>query len=115
MLANIYAQSLVYWRYSQALASRDCPDIRYIWNLANEALYSELHLAPGISIIKAILININGRPNTSLIGNGILLGSAISMAYSLGLNHNPLNWEIPASEKYLRMKIWWALIVHDRW
>lgn len=68
-----------------------------------------------MSIIKAILLNIGGLPTTSLIGNGVLLGSAVSVAHSLGLNHNPLPWEIPQSEKCLRMKIWWALLVHDRW
>ncbi|KAM0556921.1 hypothetical protein ACHAPJ_005597 [Fusarium lateritium] len=26
-----------------------------------------------------------------------------------------MSWEIPQSEKNLRMKIWWALLVHDRW
>lgn len=52
--------------------------------LANEAVYSELHLSPGMSIIKAILLNIGGRPTTSLIGNGVLLGSAVSMAHSCG-------------------------------
>jgi len=66
-------------------------------------------------IIKAILLNIGGRPTTSLIGNGVLVGSAVSMAHSLGLNHNPLPWSIPQSEKNLRMKLWWALLIHDRW
>lgn len=86
-----------------------------MWNLANEAVYSELHLAPSMSIITAIMLNIGGRPTTSMIGNGVLLGSAVSMAHSLGLNHNPMNWKIPTSEKLLRMKIWWALLIHDRW
>lgn len=68
-----------------------------------------------MSIITAILLNIGGRPTTSLIGNGVLLGSAISMAHSLGLNQNPLPWNIAQSEKHLRMKIWWALLIQDRW
>ncbi|RKL36243.1 hypothetical protein BFJ72_g8372 [Fusarium proliferatum] len=37
------------------------------------------------------------------------------MAHSLGLNHSPISWEIPQSEKNLRMKIWWALLIHDKW
>jgi hypothetical protein len=68
-----------------------------------------------MSMIKAIIFNIGGLPTTSLIGNGVLMGSAVSLAYSLGLNHSPLAWDVPVSEKYLRMKIWWALLVHDRW
>ncbi|KAH6605911.1 hypothetical protein Trco_005064 [Trichoderma cornu-damae] len=115
LLACLYAHTVVYWQSSPTLNRYRCPESRFIWNLANEAVYSELHLSPGMSIIKAILLNIGGRPTTSLIGNGVLLGSAVSMAHSLGLNHNPLPWQIPQPEKYLRMKIWWALLVHDRW
>lgn len=115
VLACLYAHTLVYWRHSSFLSRHRCPDTRYIWNLVNDAIYSELHLSPGMSTIKAILLNIGGRPSTSLIGNGVLLASAVSMAQALGLNHNPLPWKIPQSEKYLRMKIWWALLIHDRW
>lgn len=115
LLSCLYAHTLVYWRHSPTLSGNKCPDDRFIWNLANEAVYSELYLSPGISIIKAILLNISGRPTTSIIGNGVLLGSAVSMAHSLGLNHNPLPWKIPQSEKYLRMKLWWSLLLHDRW
>lgn len=115
LLACLYANAIVYWRHSATLSQHRCPDSRFVWNLANEALYSELHLSPGMPIIKAILLNIGGRPTTSLIGNGVLVGSAVSMAHSLGLNHNPLPWSIPQSEKNLRMKLWWALLIHDRW
>lgn len=115
LLACLYAHTIIYWQSSPALSRYRCPESRFIWNLASEAVYSELHLSPGMSIIKAILLNIGGRPTTSLIGNGVLLGSAVSMAHSLGLNHNPLPWQIPQPEKYLRMKIWWSVLVHDRW
>lgn len=115
LLACLYAHTMAYWQYSPALAYRKCPDIRFIWNLANDAVYSELHLSPGMSIIKAIVLNVGGLPTTSLIGNGVLLGSAVSVAYSLGLNRNPMSWEITHSEKCLRMKIWWTLLIHDRW
>lgn len=115
LLACLYAHTIIYWQSSPTLSRYRCPESRFIWNLASEAVYSELHLSPGMSIIKAILLNIGGRPTTSLIGNGVLLGSAVSMAHSLGLNHNPLPWQIPQAEKYLRMKIWWSVLVHDRW
>ncbi|KAF7554012.1 hypothetical protein G7Z17_g3209 [Cylindrodendrum hubeiense] len=115
LLACLYAHSMTFWESSPVLCRHRCPDKRFIWNLANEATYSELHVSPGMSIIEAILLNVGGRPTTSLIGNGVLLGSAVAMAHSLGLHHNPIPWEIPDSEKFLRMKIWWALWVHDKW
>ncbi|KAK6201959.1 hypothetical protein LQW54_009172 [Pestalotiopsis sp. IQ-011] len=115
LLACLYAHSLVYWRLSPDRSEQRVPDGRFIWNLANEALYSELHLSPGISTVTAILLNIGGRPTTSLIGNGVLLGAAVSLAHSLGLNRDPLPWDIPEAEKLLRMKIWWSLLIHDKW
>jgi hypothetical protein len=115
LMACLYAHTLVYWRCSQLLRRQHCPDDRYIWNLANGALYSELHLQPSISVIQAILLNVGGRPTTSLVGNGALLGAAVSLANSLGLNRNPLAWDISYSEKMQRMRIWWALLFHDRW
>ncbi|KAM5361219.1 hypothetical protein ACJZ2D_013235 [Fusarium nematophilum] len=115
LLGSLYAHSMTFWDSSPTLSSQRCPDRRFIWNLATEATYSQLYRSPGMSIIEAILLDVGGRPTTSLIGNGVLLGSAVAMSYSLGLNHNPMSWEIPQSEKNLRMKIWWALLVHDKW
>ncbi|KAI1336688.1 fungal-specific transcription factor domain-containing protein [Xylariaceae sp. FL0016] len=115
LLSCLYAHSLVYWRYDSRLAGERPPDNRFVWNLANEALFSEIHLSPGLTTITAILLNIGGRPTTSLIGNGVQLGGAISLAHSLGLNHDPSSWDIMKSEQLLRMQIWWALLIHDRW
>lgn len=106
---------MTFWSSSPSLSRQRRPDGRFIWNLATEATYSQLHRLPGMSIIEAILLNVGGRPTTSLIGNGVLLSAAVAMAHSLGLNHDPVTWEVPQSEKNLRMRIWWALLVHDKW
>ncbi|CAI6334346.1 unnamed protein product [Periconia digitata] len=110
-----YATSKIYARNSASLPAHWAPDIMFIWNQANEALYSELHVAPSISVLIAILLNISGRPLTSVIGNGILLGSAVAIAHGLGLNRNCLDWEISVSEKRLRTRLWWALFIYDKW
>ncbi|KAI1207161.1 fungal-specific transcription factor domain-containing protein [Annulohypoxylon truncatum] len=115
LLACLYANSLIYWRYEPQLAGQQPPDIRFVWNLASEAAQSELFLSPGMSTITAVLLDVGGRPTTALVGNGVRLGSAISLAYSLGLNHDPLSWDISRPEKMLRMHIWWSLLIHDRW
>lgn len=116
LLVNLYAHTLVFW--PQTRASKDgkqCPDGRFIWNQANDALSSELQLSPGISTVIAILLNVGGRPTTSMIGNGIMLGSAVSIAHGLGLHRDPTDWDIAPSEKSLRIRIWWALVIHDKW
>ncbi|KAI1049800.1 hypothetical protein LB506_001393 [Fusarium annulatum] len=115
LLSGLYAHSITFWNSSPILSRHRCPDGRFIWNLATEAAYSQIHRSPGISTIEALILNIGGREVTSLIGNGVLLASSVAMAHSLGLNHSPISWEIPQSEKNLRMKIWWALLIHDKW
>ncbi|KAJ5888322.1 transcriptional regulator family: Fungal Specific TF [Penicillium taxi] len=115
LLACLYGHMLPFWRYDPKLSQVRRPDDRFIWNLACEALYSELHLSPGISTITAILINVNGRPTTSMIGNGVQFGAAVALCNSLGLNRNPIPWDIPDSEKHFRIKIWWSVLIHDRW
>jgi Fungal specific transcription factor domain len=106
---------MVFWKYSKKLSNYHCPDTRFVWNQANEALYSELHLSPGISTIIAILLNISGRPLTSVIGNGVILGSAISLAHALGLNRDCHSWDISSAEKRLRTRIWWSIVILDKW
>ncbi|OQD80387.1 hypothetical protein PENANT_c036G06039 [Penicillium antarcticum] len=115
LLACIYAHMLTYWQYDPLLSRERCPDVRFVWNLAIEASYSELHASAGISTIKAILLDVGGRPTTSMTGNGVRLASATALCHSLGLNRNPLPWDIPKAEKHLRMKIWWSILLHDRW
>ncbi|KAL4964846.1 Zn(II)2Cys6 transcription factor [Aspergillus stella-maris] len=115
LLCNLYANSLVYWKSSARLSSGRTPDIRYIWNQANEALHSELFLSPGISSIMAILINVCGRPSTSMFGNGGMVGMAVAVSNALGLNRDPSSWNISPLEKSLRIRIWWLVLIHDRW
>ncbi|KAL4782177.1 fungal-specific transcription factor domain-containing protein [Aspergillus varians] len=115
LLCNLYANSLVYWKSSAKLSSGRTPDIRYIWNQANEALHSEMFLSPGISSIMAILINVCGRPSTSMFGNGGMVGMAVALSNALGLNRDPSGWSISALEKSLRIRIWWLVLIHDRW
>ncbi|GKT56038.1 C6 transcription factor [Colletotrichum tofieldiae] len=115
LLSCLYAHTTTYWAQSPSLVTQHRPDTRFIWNQANDALYSEIHLSPGISTLLGILLNISGRPLTSIIGNGLLLGSAISLCHSLGLNRDSSDWDVPEAEKLLRTKIWWAIFVYDKW
>ncbi|PYI02696.1 hypothetical protein BO78DRAFT_376485 [Aspergillus sclerotiicarbonarius CBS 121057] len=115
LLCNLYANSLIYWNNSPKLRSIRSPDIRYIWNQANEALHSELFLSPGISTVMAMLLNVCGRPSTSIFGNGGMVGTAVALSNALGLNRDPSNWTISPLEKRFRIRIWWLIVIHDRW
>lgn len=116
LLCCLYANSLIYWKGSSKLVyAGRVPDSRFIWNQANEALNSELFLSPGISTVLAILINVCGRPSTSMFGNGGMVGTAVALSNALGLNRDPSCWTISPLEKSLRIRIWWLVLIHDRW
>lgn len=115
LLASVYAHALTFWSQPRRAAGRHCPDSRFVWNQATDALYSELQLCPGMSTVVAVLLDVGGRPSTSMIGNGVLIGSAVSIAHGLGLHRDPCDWDVSEPEKRIRVQIWWALMVHDRW
>lgn len=87
----------------------------FVWLQANEALNSETFLSPGLSSILAMVLNIAGRPSTSFFGNGGLLGVAVAQANALGLNRDPSGWKISDAEWLARTKIWWLIVMQDRW
>ncbi|KAI3395355.1 hypothetical protein diail_1411 [Diaporthe ilicicola] len=115
LLAAVYAHALTFWSQPRRASGRHCPDSRFVWNQATDALYSELQLSPGMSTVVAVLLDVGGRPSTSMIGNGVLIGSAVSVAHGLGLHRDPGDWDISEPEKRVRVQIWWALVVHDKW
>ncbi|KAF2160648.1 hypothetical protein M409DRAFT_33112, partial [Zasmidium cellare ATCC 36951] len=115
LLACLLAHSLTFWSSSQWLSSRRPPDQRFIWNLANEALFLEMRVSPKLSTIAAVLLNVGGRPTSMVFNNSGQLGFAISVAYTLGLNRDPTEWDIPPHEKEARMNLWRGLLLYDRW
>jgi hypothetical protein len=104
-----------YWNNSPRLRLCHPPDHRYIWVQANEALHSELFLSPGISTVISIILNVHGRPSTSMFGNGGMVGTAVALSNSLGLNRDCSAWEISPGEKALRSRIWSIVVLMDRW
>lgn len=134
LLSSLYAHAVIYWRSSQAfqweydlmdpeswadlrptLLEQRYPDLRYVWDQANLALNSEMHTPSGMSTIVAILLNISGRPVTSMIRSKMLLSSAISIAHTLSLNRNPTDWNISKAESRMRTRLWWAIVICDQW
>lgn len=132
LLSSLYAHAIIYWRNSQylradlkdgkswadlrpTLVEQRYPDLRYVWGQANLALTSEMHAQFGMSTIVAILLNLSGRPLTSMIRNRMFLSSAISIAHTLSLNRNSTGWEISKEESRMRTRFWWAIVINDKW
>ncbi|OJD14407.1 hypothetical protein AJ78_05254 [Emergomyces pasteurianus Ep9510] len=114
LMCQVYAQSLIYWGQSQILAPHPKPDIRYAVNLAVAALHEEFS-APGLSTLSTSLIDLTGRPIFSMTGNAINSGRTVALSHSLGLNRDPSSWKLSRAEKNQRIRLWWGVLIHDRW
>ena len=50
-----------------------------------------------------------------MFGNGGMVGTAVALSNALGLNRDPSSWNISPLEKSFRMRIWWLVVLQDRW
>lgn len=114
LLCDFFALSLTLWNHSPVLRQHPQPDPQFIWNLAVEALQHDF-VAPGLSTVSAVLLDLTGRPVSSVLGNTLNNARAVALAQTLGLHRNPSDWQRPESEKSLRIRLWWAVLIHDRW
>ncbi|KAE8165375.1 fungal-specific transcription factor domain-containing protein [Aspergillus tamarii] len=114
LICQVYSMSLVYWKHVPKLASHPKPDVRYAVNMTVAALHEEFS-APGLSTISCALIDLTGRPIFSMTGNAISCGRMISLAHCLGLNRDPSHWKVSQKEKDHRIRLWWGVVIHDRW
>jgi hypothetical protein len=106
--------SLVYWKHTPKLARHPKPDVRYAVNLSVAALHEDFS-APGLSTISAALVDLTGRPIFSMTGNALNCGRTVSLAHCLGLNRDPSNWKLSVQEKNQRIRLWWGVVIVDRW
>ncbi|CAG8336371.1 unnamed protein product [Penicillium salamii] len=114
LVCQVYSMSLVYWKHTQKLSCHPKPDVRYAVNMTVAALHEEFS-APGLDTISAALIDLTGRPIFSMTGNAVSCGRMLSLANCLGLNRDPNSWKLSQSEKDQRIRLWWGVVIHDRW
>ncbi|KAE8393677.1 fungal-specific transcription factor domain-containing protein [Aspergillus alliaceus] len=114
LVCYFLAMCLLLWHQSPLLRQFPKPDTFFIWNLAVEALQQDF-LAPTMSTMYSVLLDLTGRPIYSMLVNTVNNGRAVTLAQTLGLNRDPTHWRRPKSEKSLRIRLWWAVVIHDRW
>ncbi|RDW68323.1 hypothetical protein BP5796_08980 [Coleophoma crateriformis] len=114
LICQIYAITMTYWNQTSFSKVHPHPDSRFAWNLAVKALQDDF-LAPTLSTLQTVLVDLTGRPTYSITGNVINIGRAVTFSYSLGLNRDPSQWNISQYEKNLRVRIWWGILIHDSW
>ncbi|KAI1613483.1 fungal-specific transcription factor domain-containing protein [Exophiala viscosa] len=116
LVCEIYAAAMISWQTSSKLvdARPTRPDIKYVWNKTVEALNEEF-LAPGFSTVLSCILDLTGRPTTSMTYNAINIGRAVALSQSLGLNRDPTSWSLDQRQKALRIRTWWGVLIHDWW
>lgn len=50
-----------------------------------------------------------------MFGNGGMVGTAVALSNSLGLNRDCSTWNISPEEKTFRFRIWSIVMLMDRW
>ncbi|KAL5334965.1 fungal-specific transcription factor domain-containing protein [Aspergillus crustosus] len=116
LACEIYACSLILWKTSAKISAtnRPAPDIRYLWNLTVSAMNDDF-LSPNFSTVLACILDLLGRPITSITYNAVNVGRVVALAQSLGLNRNPADWGLDLRQKSLRIRTWWGILIHDQW
>lgn len=114
LLCYVYATSLIFWHSSPILRKHPRPDITYCLNQCVSALQEDFHAA-SLSTVYAALLDLNGRPTTAVTYNTMLNGRVVAMAHLLGLNRDPERWDLSDQDKKLRARLWWGVLIHDRW
>ncbi|KUL86417.1 hypothetical protein ZTR_08159 [Talaromyces verruculosus] len=113
-ILEAYPQEGLPYTLAISATGRPTPDIRYMWNLAVSAMNDDF-VAPDLSTVLSCILDLLGRPTTSITYNAINVGRVVALAQSLGLNRNPMNWDLAARQKNLRIRTWWGILIHDQW
>lgn len=124
LLAALYATALPFsveddeLALSSAYCERPQDDL---WSFVYECLQIELQ-RPRLCVLQAALLYLHKVSENRAHSNAedtasvwSYLGSVVGLAHNLGLHLECSMYAIPAKEKRLRRRLWWALYVEDKW
>lgn len=124
LLAAIYASALPFLpedRYLSLATSYDELPADRLWSLVHKTLVQSTH-APRLSLLQASILyfhrHVRDEHCYAVVDTASLwslMGMAVGLAHSLGLNLECRLFGLPAAEKRIRRRLWWALYVEDKW
>ncbi|ETI28255.1 hypothetical protein G647_00704 [Cladophialophora carrionii CBS 160.54] len=89
-----------------------------LYSMAVAAVLAEAN-APTIETLQACLLLLQKGPTVQHQGltptYSAFASMTVTIAKSLGLQHDCTNWSIPLAEKQLRQRLWWATFIMDVW
>ena len=102
---------------SLATASVYEPSIRRIgkeaWADHLHALKMQFDFVSTLTL-QVALTDLCGRPSINMSGNFKTMCQAYALAHMLGLHIDCSTWKFSKHERDLRIRIWWALYIHDK-
>ncbi|KIX01038.1 uncharacterized protein Z518_10104 [Rhinocladiella mackenziei CBS 650.93] len=110
----LISHALFYWDLSPGLTSHRRPDQDLAWQSA-VALNAASIQKGDVATIATLCIGVSGRPCQRLVNNATNVARCVALAHIVGLNHDCREWKIRDLEKRTRCKVWWGLLIQDRW
>jgi hypothetical protein len=120
--AVLYATGLPFMVYDDVLSTTldlEPPPAKNLYRICWLAITQEIH-TPHLSTLQSCLLLLQRVNDDRYVMDSpfrwSLLGWTITLAQSLGLSTDCSDWQgIPAWEKRLRRRLWWATYVMDKW
>ncbi|KAI0150166.1 hypothetical protein GGR57DRAFT_199235 [Xylariaceae sp. FL1272] len=117
LLAAIYASVYPLRRYDPVLclSQISAPShVSALWRIAYEGIQRSVRHASQLAVLQAILIYLQRPPEAvtatpDMPGDWPMVGSAVHLAYQLGLHLDCRGWPIPPWERRLRRRLWWVV------
>ncbi|OHE93549.1 hypothetical protein CORC01_11146 [Colletotrichum orchidophilum] len=114
----VYALASVFWNTEPSRQGPFPFQQHVLADLATDSLQRELD-SPNLAKLQASLLLLHMTPNrTDSIAHPrtwTLTAQAVAAAQMIGLHQDAEKWNLPAWEKRLRRKLWWATYVTDMW
>lgn len=123
LLAAIYASAQPFAKFDEYLCFVNAytqPPTDQLWRMVLELLLEEIH-TPHLSVMQAGLLYLHKplKNNESALADSPFIwsfvGLLVGLATSLGLTLECRPMGLPAWEKRLRRRLWWAIYSEDKW
>ena len=95
------------------------PEAAKLWRIVQDELPVEIH-TPHLSTVQACLLYLQRPPTTETSAAAdtpfvwSLMASVVAQATSMGLHLDCKEWNLPSWEKRLRRRLWWAILVEEK-
>ncbi|KAJ5221597.1 uncharacterized protein N7469_010484 [Penicillium citrinum] len=123
LLAAIYASAQPFAKFDEYLCvihAYSAPSTDELWRLVFELLFEELH-TPHLATLQAGLLYLHkpseGKKSSVADSSFVwsFVGMLVGLATSLGLTLECKPMGLPAWERRLRRRLWWAVYAEDKW